>query len=98
METSRLIRRKRDNRLYVTRVIGIACKTAVIGLLLISWFLDRQLLFTIVLLNLTLALLFTDYYNVRRCLPGVNSAKPLTRVISIIVYVLCILVIVSYAA
>lgn len=98
METSRLIRRKAGSRQQLIRLISITGKTALICLLLLSWFLDRKLLFTIVAINLAIAMLFINYYNIRRFLPGLNSVTPLKRIAAILFYVLSILGILSYVA
>lgn len=100
MEASRLVRKRAYSRQQSLRLIGLTGKTALVCLLLLGWFLDRQLVFTIVLINIALAMLFANYYNVRSFLPGVSSANPLTRIAALLFYILLILGIVgvSFAA
>jgi hypothetical protein len=95
VEISRSVRRKIYQRNQLIRIAKLLLKTATVGLLIISWHIDRHFLFPLVAMNVTLGLLLVNFYNIRKFIPGINSSSPLYRCYAITLYVLAVLGVLS---
>lgn len=95
MEISRVTRKRQHARYKFSRIVSLSFKTGIMILLLLSWHIDNNLVFQVVVINLFLGMVFINHLNIRKLLPGLTSPETFKRACAIIFYLILVLTLLS---